>query len=530
MGIKIIRLGLKFVALNPPSAQLPERRHHGRRVLAKMIDLFLSEPNWSDEAHDNDSTKWRISLLKELESVIWSGMMSGGRAEVRLWLCSSIAGVPCVAPHEQRELFGNLLRRRGHKCGLASHLLHLMFDKSPNRGGSVLAHTSRILQKFFQGNPNRVSQWFSYSSTGNGLEQGKGLKALSQFAFKNRDICWEELEWKGKHGQSPAMVATKPHYFLDLDVQRTVENFIQNVPEFWSSDEFVESVKDGDIFSIDRPFFVHYFINLMYKEDRGDVWQVIDEFLTEQPFSSLCHHLLITLEEQDLCYFLELLRKSLNRRMEFQHFDNITDLFVVILLKCGATGPIDQMLLLNAVITQGRQLLRLLQDEDSPELQVKISDIVLKISAIPSSSNSLTPIFRNTCKMTTVEAIKCLGLQSWVLYYRLSQECKTPESWESVFMNNQIGFRNSNKNAFLDHDGASLEDCSVLDHSPSVRLKRKKKQETRKKRRRKYDGDNCDDDELMNFDYTSQELDFLQNTRSWFLSTDGYTSAWNSVY
>ncbi|MED6220076.1 hypothetical protein PIB30_041462 [Stylosanthes scabra] len=434
-----------------------------------MIDLFLSEPNWSDEAHDNDSTKQRISLLKELESVIWSGMMSGGRAEARLWLCSSIAG-----------------------------------------------------------NPNRVSQWFTYSSSGNGLEQGKGLKALSQFAFKNRDICWGELEWKGKHGQSPAMVATKPHYFLDLDVQRTVENFIQNVPEFWSSDEFVESVKDGDIFSIDRPFFVHYFINLMYQEDIGDVWQVIDEFLTEQPFSSLCQHLLITLEEQDLCYFLELLRKSFNRRMEFQHFDNITDLFVVILLKCGATGSIDQMLLLNAVITQGRQLLRLLQDEDSPELQVKISDIVSKISAIPSSSNSLTPIFRNTCKMTTVEAIKCLGLQSWVLYYRLSQECKTPDAWESVFMNNQIGFRNSNKNVLLDHDGPSVEDCSGLDHSP-VRLKRKKKQKIRKKRRRKYDGDDCNDDELMNFDYTNLELDFLQNTRSWFLSTDGYTSSWNSI-
>ncbi|KAL4307900.1 hypothetical protein HN51_042332 [Arachis hypogaea] len=494
-----------------------------------MIDLFLSDPNRRDEAHDNDSTKWRISLLKELESVMWSGMMSGGRAEVRLWLCSSIASVTCVAPRDQRELFGNLVRCRGHKCGLASHLVHLMFDKSPNKGGSILAHTSRILQKFFQGNPNRVLQWFSYSSSGNGLEQGKGLKALTQFAFKNRDICWEELEWKGKHGQSPAMVATKPHYFLDLDIQRTVENFIQNVPEFWSSDEFVESVKDGDIFFIDRPFFVHYFMNLMYKEDIGDVWQVIDGFLIEHPFSSLCQHLLITLDEQDLCYFLELLRKTLNRKVEFQHFDNVTDLFVVVLLNCGATGSIDLMLLLNAVITRGRQLLRLLRDEEASELQAKIGDTVSKIAAIPSNSNSLTPIFKNTGNMTIVEAIKCLGLQSWVLYYRLSQECKTPESWESVFMNNQIGFRISNKNALLDHDGLLEEDCSGFDRSPLVRLKRKKKQKAKKKRRRKYDSDDCNDDELLDFDSTSLELDFLQNTRSWLLSTDGYTSAWSSA-
>ena len=121
------------------------------------------------------------------------------------------------------------------------------------------------------GNPKRALQWFVNYSSGNGLELGKGAKALSQFAFKNRDICWEELEWKGKHGQSPAVVATKPHYFLDLDIQQTVENFLENVPEFWSSNEFTESVKDGDIFFIDRQFFVQYFIDLMYEEDAGDI-------------------------------------------------------------------------------------------------------------------------------------------------------------------------------------------------------------------------------------------------------------------
>ena len=96
-------------------------------------------------------------------------------------------------------------------------------------------------------------------------------------------------------------------------------------------------------------------------------------------------------------------------------------------------------------------------------------------------------------------------------------------------MNNQIGFRLSNKNALLDHDGLLKEDCSGFDQSPSVRLKRNKKQKAKKKRRRKYDSDDCNDDELLDFDSTSLELDFLQNTRSWLLSTDGYTSAWSSA-
>ncbi|KNA07411.1 hypothetical protein SOVF_172120 [Spinacia oleracea] len=39
------------------------------------------------------------------------------------------------------------------------------------------------------------------------------------------------------------VVATKPHYFLDLDVQLTEKNFLENIPEFWSSEEFSESLK-----------------------------------------------------------------------------------------------------------------------------------------------------------------------------------------------------------------------------------------------------------------------------------------------
>lgn len=98
--------------------------------------------------------------------------------------------------------------------------------------------------------PMRILQWFSTFSIAGDSAHGKGAKALAQFAFVNRDICWEELEWNGKHGQSPAVVATKPHYFLDLDVERTVENFLENVPEFWSSEEFAESLKDGEILSV----------------------------------------------------------------------------------------------------------------------------------------------------------------------------------------------------------------------------------------------------------------------------------------
>ena len=143
------------------------------------------------------------------------------------------------------------------------------------------------------------------------------------------------------------------------------------------------------------------------------------------------------------------------------------------------------------------------------------------MSAIPNNPNSLTPIFKSKYKMKIIEVIKYLGLLSWLLYYRLSKECQTPESWESVFMNNQIGFRNSNKHALSDEDGPSEEDCSV-------RVKGRRKKKARKKRRT-YDRHDDGDDELLDYDSASQKLVFQSNTRSWLLSTDGYSSAWSSV-
>ncbi|KAI4327973.1 hypothetical protein L6164_020375 [Bauhinia variegata] len=90
--------------------------------------------------HDGDSMKLRISLSSDLESVIWSMMISEGRSEARLWICNRIAG----------------------DC----------------------------------------------------LEPGKGVKALSQFSFRNRDICWEELERKGNMGGHQQWLLPSPTVFL----------------------------------------------------------------------------------------------------------------------------------------------------------------------------------------------------------------------------------------------------------------------------------------------------------------------------
>ncbi|XP_019166717.1 PREDICTED: uncharacterized protein LOC109162469 [Ipomoea nil] len=491
-----------------------------------MLQLFLSEPASNDNG-DDILVEQRKSLLKELESVIWSLISSGHRSEARLWLCDSLAGISSLTPHHKRELFVALLRYKTVKRQrLAAQILQLLFEKLPQIAGPIIAKKSYLLEDFFKGNSERILQWFS-NFGGAGDLHSKGAKALSKFAFVNRDICWEELEWRGKHGQSPAMVATKPHYFLDLDVERTVENFLEYVPEFWSSVEFSESLKDGEILSIDTKFFIEMFLDLMYKDNSKEVWEVIDIFLIEESFSSLCHHLLVVLEEQELSVFLDLIPRYLNPRLETMKFDNPSSWLGIILSRCHGSSSIDQLLLLNALTIQSRKLLLLVREEADMEEKEKIRSIASQICAFSNCSSSFAPIIEECVRRKPLELMKLLGLQAWAFHYQLLEAFKTSDSWESLFVSNGIGFHKSAKYSLLNHDEISEESDYEGDKRSSGRSKRKRKSSRRKKKRRDFDSDEDYDNELVDFD--GSRLDVQSKADDWLLSTDGYSFTWTSA-
>ena len=108
----------------------------------------------------------------------------------------------------------------------------------------------------------RAVMWFDhFSVTG---EHVLGARALSKFAFTERDRHWQDLAWTGKHPQSPVTVAAKPYYFCELDVKATVENFLDDVPLFWKSDELWESLEGGTFLSLDSRFFALYLFEQLY--------------------------------------------------------------------------------------------------------------------------------------------------------------------------------------------------------------------------------------------------------------------------
>lgn len=115
-----------------------------------MIQLFLSEPIWSDK-DDDEYVKQSISLLTKLETIVWSLISSGGRSEARLWLCNTFSGIGSITPRNQLELFVNLLRSKPQKHGLAAQLLQMIFEKKPHKAGAIIAKKSYMLENFFRG-------------------------------------------------------------------------------------------------------------------------------------------------------------------------------------------------------------------------------------------------------------------------------------------------------------------------------------------------------------------------------------------
>ncbi|KAL8258877.1 hypothetical protein R6Q59_026830 [Mikania micrantha] len=166
-----------------------------------------------------------------------------------------------------------------------------------------------------------------------------------------------------------------------------VENFLENVPEFWSSREFADTLKDGDILFLDMNFFISMFLRLMYKEDMEEIWKIINEFLMEESFSSLCSHLLITLNESELCVFLDLLTNFLDSNTKPNNSGEMCDYLEVILPRLNGLDSIDELLLLNTVVNRRRQLVQLLQEDEHREEKIKIKDIVQKICSLPENPN-----------------------------------------------------------------------------------------------------------------------------------------------
>ena len=377
------------------------------------------------------------------------------------------------------------------------------------------------------GNPKRIMQWFGHFAVTGESTHKEGAKALSQFAFVNRDMCWEELEWKGKHGQSPAVVATKPHYFRDLDVLQTVENFLEYVPDFWSSDELANSIKDGEILQIDAEYFVDQFLYLMYEENSKDAWHVVEDFLMDEQFSSLCQHLLIHLDEQRLLDFLKSLGKLINPTKQCKELAFPCCWLEVLLSGHCDYISLDDLILLNCVIAKGRQLWRLMKDEEQHEEWGQMEEFLKDVNHLTDADHFA--LMNELVGTELPDALKWIGIQSWVIFCDLSKECKSGDSCESLFSHNKIEFRKADDYSLVQNDGFSISHMPDTDDEDLTGSSHKRRKGNRRRKRHRYESDEDKLDELLELGSSDVKNGVESQRRSWRLSTDGFSASWDIV-
>ncbi|KAF7039032.1 hypothetical protein CFC21_049104 [Triticum aestivum] len=432
-----------------------------------MVQLFLQVPA-DDGSVDTDAVRARRSLLDKAESVIKSVVRSGGRYEARMWLCSTVSSVHLLDPRDQRDLFLDLLEMKDSRRDVAARLLRMIFDKKPEKAGSVLAKKCHMLEKFFQGNPERILQWFShFAATGESAHK-KGARALAQFAFVNRDVCWEELEWKGRHDQ---------------------------------------------------------FVYLMYEGNFKDMWQVVEDFLMEEQFSTLSQYILIHLDEQRLLRFLKTLGKLISPNAQCTKLA-FPCCWVEVLLSAHIDQiSLDELILLNCVIAKGRQLWHLMNDEEHEEERGRMDELVRTMNDLTDADHfALIKDFMGT---KFPDALKWIGIQSWVIFCGLSKLCKSADSCESLFTGNSIEFRKAYDYSLVQNDGYSVSHTSDTDDKDLTRSSHKKRKRDKKRRRHRYDSDEDNVDQLLELGTFTGKRAIESQCGSWYLSTDDFSAPWD---
>lgn len=246
----------------------------------------------------------------------------------------------------------------------------MFFAARPEIAGALLAEQPRALREFFLEQnklPSRASAWFSHFSM-EGIEKFKhGSAALARFALAHRSKMWHLLRWKGKHAQAPVAVASKPHYFCELDIPATVEQLARHCSDFWASEELASTARSGAIFLIEPEAWAAELARWL-EEERSTrsmaLYRALGDYIEGGGcWRQLCLRLLPVLPESNR---LEVAVQVLDGSSTSAESSPGASSPGTLLAFSGAQwNSYDELLVMSAMLCSGPQLLRMLREEES---------------------------------------------------------------------------------------------------------------------------------------------------------------------
>eukprot|EP00803_Ostreobium_quekettii_P011293 evm.model.scf_938.6 EVM.evm.TU.scf_938.6 scf_938:56346-58522(-) len=292
-----------------------------------MLFLTLDHGSGIDRS-DKNSCQPACEALEELLAVLERVLEEdpSHRNEARLLLTSTISDYqPAQARQHANEWFAFLLPRPGEDISpgrrrACQQWIQLLFEKCPEKGGQFLSEHPEIVKAFFKDDRQRIPLWFSHFSLSGFSSFRWGARALANYVLANRETAWKLLHWEGRHPQAPVMVASKPHYFCELNVTKSVENLLQSCPDFWDSEEMKLGIGTGEIFALDNQFFSKELYRLLCRGGSMRSADWLQAIMKSEPlignFKEWAKRVLSQLSEEDLMKAVSQLHASMNRHTE----------------------------------------------------------------------------------------------------------------------------------------------------------------------------------------------------------------------
>lgn len=195
--------------------------------------------------------------------------------------------------------------------------------------------------------------------------------------------------WTGKRANPPNVVANRLYLMMELDVYRAVCDVLCADDAFWESEYFQQSLEDGSFLSIDYPFFTKTLFRLCNDGGGPDKKRVLDtvhsyaltaplrEIVSESVFSMTRH------SAETLLDFVRCFTSCLSSLEQWDPRASKATLAALLIGKAGFT-EIDDMLCVNALLTQSCQVRKMLDSEVIDRADAK--DVLAFIEGVELSS------------------------------------------------------------------------------------------------------------------------------------------------
>jgi hypothetical protein len=411
------------------------------------------------------------------------------RAQSQNWCFQTLANTIESTPKLSKSITETFQTIIDLNSVLKHHLLNDLIQVNSREVIQLLQKTPELFRKFFRNSQTRSEGWFNHFHYDGKISYG--ARAIERFTFNQRNTLWNLLVWTRKQ-ITPVVATNKRGLYMQLNVWKTVQNLLE-IDEFWSSSEFLDSLRPPDgnlILSLDYAYWVNELIeeSKFNSEFHFQVNQLIIDYLNQQSGSRLINRYAADLEQQEIFRLFQSLQK------EFQRQSKVPNHLGYFLLCFVPWTNLEELFTLHSLLCYSKPSYSLITEHENQEKFTQLLDRLREIDQLLDSNDARSDFQNSSLSNET----------RWLMrgFYQNVNSCESFNVWVKFRLKEiamiSIGIRSKIQLELADHQISELlNSCKIpferlrdpFDmedvHQKSGR-KRKKNSDSQKRKRRKH--------------------------------------------